>query len=535
MYEMLLNAVQTRSEPLGKRTLLLSINPDLKSDFGHFLNYEKRINDLCGNAHIFHHCLSNIKFQTTRPFISGVFEQDSGHYCLYRKGASGHEVSFTAELHKIITDWMARNRVVEIFERIIVFIYQSSSRSAAYLSCLEWPKNTKVIANGFWDFLIPHDAETELDIARLKLQSAVEFLAMSTSHRKIIRDQYGHDFKYIPNPPPLVSDKLFSNLLRQSYATKTVRERAEKVVFFPGLMTVGKGSGITVDVLRQVDAKFPDSAIVARDRSDSLKNALSGMVGQRLCFASGDFSDTEIINLYDDADVAVLPYSSEVFRFRTSGALVDCLMSSTVPVVFPDTWLAEMCVRYDFGVVAAGETADDLIKAVQFAVQDVKRQLQRMITGALRYAQDNSWQAFIDTLVPVVQLVTSQRVSEVAVRSGQVGDLDANVRALNTKGSGSAKHRFVAGDLTNRSASGGSLFKALSDANGGASAKLLLTSIGNGLLIAAADQLDHLQRDQKLSEAVRRALIDLPDDDPHKGQFLRVWARFGDKSAAHAT
>lgn len=531
MYDLLLNAVQTRSEPLGAKTLLLSINPELKSDFGHFLNYEKRINEFCSRMNIFHHCLSNVKFETARPYISGVFEHDSGHYCLYRKSAIGHEAELSREFHKIILDWMNKHKVAESFDSVFIFIYQSSSRSAAHLSCLEWPGNAKVIANGFWDFLMPHGPEAELDIARLKLQSSVEFLAMSISHRRLIRDQFGHEFKFIPNPPPLVSDSSFANLIRQSYATKSVRGRAEKVVFFPGLMSVGKGSDITVEFLRQLETNLPTSEVVARDRSDSLKKALAGRVPPRLSFASGDFSDTEIINFYDNADVAVLPYSSEVFRFRTSGALVDCLMSSTVPVVFPDTWMAEICHQYDFGVIAAGETVDDLIKAAQIAVQDVKHQLRRMLSGALEYIQDNSWQAFIDVLLSAASSSVVSNAAGDRSGSGFVGVLDANIRAMNA---GKAKSRLGSGGVSGPLSNPGPLLEPLSAVWDLASAKLLLTSIGNGLIIAAADQLGQLQRDKKLVEAVRRALADLPEDDPHKGQFLQVWARFGDKPGSFA-
>ncbi len=534
MYGLLLNAVQRSVLPVGRKILLLSVNPELKSDFGHFLNYEKRINELCGDGDIFHHCLSSVKFETSRPYITGVFEHDSGHYCLYRKSAAGHEAKLTAELHRTILEWMDKANVVEIFDEVIVFIYQSSSRSAAYLSCLEWPCNTRVIANGFWDFLIPMGPEVELDLARLKLQSNVEFLAMSTSHQRMIREEYGHAFAFIPNPPPLVSDRAFADVLRQSYAMKTVRECAETVVFFPGLMSAGKGSDITVDFLRQSEANFPQCAIVARDRSDGLRKALDGKLFSRLTFAAGDFSDKEIIDLYDTADVAVLPYASEVFHFRTSGALVDCLMSSTVPVVFPNTWLAETCGQYDFGVVAEGETVDDLTRAAQWAVVDLKHQLQRMISGALRYMLDNSWQAFFAALLSHKTAEMTRSASAVRRPNMQFEELEVNLRALRAHDGMSAKAR------PSKIATSGETFGMMRLDPGLAafdliSARVVLTSIGNGLLASSAEVLAQLQRDQRLSEAVRCALIELPDDDPHKGQFLRVWERFGDKPGAEAS
>ena len=522
MYDILLDAVQNRTDMRRNRTLLLSVNPDLKSDFGHFLNYEKRINEICGKAGIVHHCLTNLEFKSSLPYMTAAFKYDSGHYCLHRKSSTGREVEFSTDLHHIIINWIDQQKLVESFDEIIVFIYMSSTRSAAQLSCLKWPEKTKVVANSFWDFLSPWAEGEDPDLARLKLQGTVGLMAMSTTHKKKIAQTFGHNFGSIPNPPPLVSDRDFHDLVRKNLAAKTGRDRAEMVVFLPGLMTQGKGKELTVEFLQTAEMTFPGCRFVARDRTGDLAKALKGATGARVSYQTGDFTDAEIIDLYGNADVAILPYSSAVFEYRTSGALVDCLMSATVPVVLPGTWLADVCTEFDFGIIAGGETLQDLYDALRRSEADLKGQLGRMLSGAVRYMQNNSWTAFLQAITPV-----GAGALPVPVKAmGNVLELEqlrANFKALSAFAT--ALEARVAAPVA--LAPGVDLLAQLAAATDADGARLLLTTVGSGLLLNHGVMAGRLAAEAGLRDSVDRALATLPADDGHKVQFLRVQQRAG--------
>ena len=65
-----------------------------------------------------------------------------------------------------------------------------------------------------------------------------------------------------------------------------------------------------------------------------------------------------------------------------------------------------------------------------------------------------------------------------------------------------------------------------------ASARMLLTSIGSGLLAKDGEMLGRLKHDTDLIRSIEAALGVLSADDPHKLHFLRVRARFGERTIA---
>src|SRR5437879_2047151 len=82
----------------SKRRLLVSINQDLKSDFGHYLNYEHRIGEACASFGADHICFANADVVVAEENLRPVFSNDSGHYSLVRNDARGKEDEIASEL-----------------------------------------------------------------------------------------------------------------------------------------------------------------------------------------------------------------------------------------------------------------------------------------------------------------------------------------------------------------------------------------------------------------------------------------------------
>lgn len=527
MNSLLLDAVQAKSLLVQHRMLLLSINPDLKSDFGHYLNYEKRINEDCKKVGIFHHCLSHIEFTEKYPFISGVFENDSGHYCLHRQSAAGRELEITKEFQLAILDWISLSVNLEYFDEIRLFIYMSSAKSASILSCLKWPKKISLICNSFWDFLSPASGENVGYLARFSFQSKVSLLALSSTYRKIVSREFGFNFDFIPNPPPLTTDEQFYSLVRESFTQKMIIDKNRRQILMPGLMSMGKGREFSSQFLLKADTLFPNCNFLVRDRKDELKQEIGGQISPRVKLAPGDYSDNEIITFYQNSDIAILPYSSEVFHFRTSGALVDCLMSATIPVVLPNTWLSDMCIKYDFGVVANSESIEDVISSVQYVIDDFKNQLNRMLPASLKYMRENSWMSFIAKIsnrsldqtsqAPIADISNSNtnkhnrnypqiKPKSYLTQETSRNNVSSNVGIIDSPKSVALEKLITAKDLS--------------------SMNLLITTVGSRWLLNKDHVASDLRNHDQLEVALKRALDSLPNND-HKKMFLRICKRAG--------
>ncbi|QIZ82665.1 glycosyltransferase family 4 protein [Thalassovita gelatinovora] len=297
-------------------------------------------------------------------------------------------------------NWIESEQACGRFDIVIAFIYQSSSVTAAYLADLDWPENVHVICNAFWDFRIDAPSAKDTTFARVKQSGSVSLTAMSGPHRDQIQDATGCRFAAIPNPPPLVSDARFYELLRAAALDKAERyQRLAPTVFLPGLQSAGKGKEITEDFVASSACKEMAARILVRDRQHLLSEEQPATQLGNLRYLIDSFSDSEIIGFYRQADVAALPYTSDVFGVRTSGALVDCMMSGVVPVVFPGTWLAHICTQFDFGIVCAGQTAAAMSDGINAALADLPAQRHRIFFAAIRYMSENSWGRFLELLL----------------------------------------------------------------------------------------------------------------------------------------
>jgi hypothetical protein len=273
---------------------------------------------------------------------------------------------------------------------------------------------------------------------------------------------------------------------------------------------------------------MPSIAFTVRDRNDELRAELSLKNNSSITLLSGDFSDYEIIQLYKKSDIAILPYSSEVFHFRTSGALVDCLMTSTIPIVFPDTWLSAMCTEYGFGVICASESHEDVRAAVLKVVESYSEHLVKMLDGALMYMKNNSWNAFISKILDYglaesfsairgqakagcrdklarPQIHSESRIVDFAKAANEV-DEDSRISVRINRQS--------------------QILDQLLEANTPQEMKMLITTVSTRLRTHPAETRRMLNSNQKLAKAVERALATLQEDGEYNERFARMLKAF---------
>lgn len=378
-----------------RKTLLVSLNPDLVDDFGHFLNYERRIREACQLAGTEYLCFSNRKVSINDVSLVPVFDQDSGYYSLTRASAKGIEAQIALEFFSTVISTLESFQEVEQYETIWLFLYCGSSRLASALSEFCWGERIYLCVNAFWDFLLPEFGGQHLP--RLFFQRTVRLLAMSDLHKAEIRDATGLSFDAIPNPPPLISDVGAYKEIR-AQVSRACRDTITGRVLVPGLMTKGKGMEATLALFKYLQGHaIQNVTFVFRDRSKIID--CCRLDSPDVVVLTDDLSDIDVIELYRSADVAVLPYESEVFGVRTSGALVDCLVFGVIPLVLQGTWLAHICTSLDFGYVLADMSPEKVTATVNDVLANARSEKARVFRAAGCYLVANSWQQLLSVVV----------------------------------------------------------------------------------------------------------------------------------------
>lgn len=389
-----LSLARERSAVPGGKTLFVSLNPDLTTDFGHFLNYERRLKDCSEAAGADYACFAHSDVRVELAGLRAVFPSDSGHYSMMRNGAAAGWRAIAEEFWRSVDGALAVLRRDTRYDRVVLFLYCGSSVLASTQVDRPWAPDVELVINAFWDFLLPA-ATGSAHISRLSFQQHVRLLAMSELHGDEIFRATGLRFDSIPNPPPLLGDLQALAELRRYGGVLARAPAPELRVLVPGLMTHGKGKEITEALYRQLCAS-PRAGLrfVFRDRAGVLDRAHPPSVE----VLRGDLSDELVKDTYRRADAALIPYDAQTFRVRTSGAIVDCLSFGTVPLVLAGTWLADACERYDFGIVLQDTTPAAVLAAIERLRVDLIRERVRLFRGAVRYLARNSWTALFDTI-----------------------------------------------------------------------------------------------------------------------------------------
>jgi len=388
------------------RVLFVSLNPDLTTDFGHFLNYERRLKECCEAAGAAYACFAHQRVQVDFPDVKSVFPSDSGYYSLTRSGALAARGAIVDEFWRAVDGALADLRSRARHDRVVLFLYCGSSMLATSLAERPWAADVDVVVNAFWDFLLP--ARTGYDhVARLAFQQRVRLLAMSELHGDEIFRDTGLRFEAIANPPPLMGDLEAREELRRHGGVASRPSAADLTLLVPGLMTSGKGKEPTLELYRHACASGrPGLRFVFRDRDRALGTERPATVE----VLAGDLTDAQVKAAYRRADATLIPYGAPTFRVRTSGALVDCLCFGAVPLVVRGTWLADACERHDFGVVMDDAEPATVLRALEALRGRLPQERARLFRGAVHYLARHSWSRLFEIIArpaPAPSFVTA--------------------------------------------------------------------------------------------------------------------------------
>ncbi len=139
-------------------------------------------------------------------------------------------------------------------------------------------------------------------------------------------------------------------------------------------------------------------------QKDSLKAAMGRLdvlaKGTDVRLIEGALSPEEYFAELRQADIVLLPYSKDFYRFCSSGIFGEAIALGKAIVLPQGTAAARQGRDYDLGVVAAEEyTAGSFASAIRTAVDGLSLLQQKSRAGAARFAQEQGVQEFWSRLL----------------------------------------------------------------------------------------------------------------------------------------
>lgn len=227
--------------------------------------------------------------------------------------------------------------------------------------------------------------ESAAQIDNYRIASVTERLA------KLVLAKFGVATMTYPNPTPDLGDAEGGAKLQRSLVepmTKAADQPA--TVLFPTNPRDEKGAQILSDLVEHLRCYGVPAGqrYLLRGTPANGAPAIAGVE-----YFGEEIDDEAYWYNLRNADVAVVPYLAPAFTYRTSGILVDTLVSALPVVVLADTWLADVVQRAGAGLAVKYHSPVTLISAVKvlLANRDVVR--RHLSKGASAYLSENSWVA----------------------------------------------------------------------------------------------------------------------------------------------
>lgn len=253
--------------------------------------------------------------------------------------------------------------------------------------------------SGHWDDWIERYGET---IAEINSTPRLTVTVPTEGIRRAIADSTSEVIEVAPHPSTTVSDPMFDRYRAQgAFTAQPERLR----VLFPGAARGGKGFSSTLEAVQQL-AIDPNLEPIVRyaphpNVADEEQATRVGKLPENVRVVAGDLDDDEFLELFQNADMCVLPYEPEAFGQRTSGLLIDAVYHGLPVVATTETWLGEFVARFGCGVVIDDTSAERIFAAVKQIAADLAGFRERARDAAEQYFGVNSWSALADSILEV--------------------------------------------------------------------------------------------------------------------------------------
>jgi FkbM family methyltransferase len=396
--------------PLGDDVVVVSLNPNLRNNYGHLLGYDEGLREAARASGAHFLTLGSVNFHGAHADLDGaeiLIEpafSDNVYAALTRKLADVDQaavLNFEREFETAVV----RHKREHAGKRLAYYLYMGSLPHAVAVAsvCARHPEIAATV-NTFGECIMDCVRDGHIDQWTAFLQSAAQqanfaVLAITPQLLRDVRTRCGVDLRLCPHPTAAFPDALFAAWIKQLERAPLPLQPNRLV--FPGGFWGEKNFDLTCDIARDAAAKGYACAV----RTGPLESANRQQLEARRAIApfartaDGVLSDEDYRALFHDADIAVLTYRRADWRMRNSSVVVDCLYAGLPMVVVSGTWLSDLVEKFGCGEVVQEETAGAFMAAVERIRAAYPSYRKRTIAAARTYQNANS---FADVLAAAV-------------------------------------------------------------------------------------------------------------------------------------
>ena len=392
--------------------VIVSINPDLQSYFGHYYQLDLKMAALLSRRGDGFVVLANksvdLGLNSKFPLMLPLFTEQSYVLGIRKVEEADAEQLFISELKKGITIVKETFPDVKIFE---FYMYCGAYPHLRTISeILDQENKKKSDAERICRFHVhvfypafesafdrSSKDQAEEFFTREKRDQNLLLYAGTKEFKAIISGVHGVDFRYLP-----CASTTFTDEELEFYGEP--REKRKDVICFPGNLRPEKGMDVTIDSLFRIcsDSDFENSNLVVRrfkktdevDEVDFYKFEL----GKCISWVEGELSDSQFKEMMTNADIFVIPYSKDAFEMRPSGLFADSIILGKPVLVEEGTFMANFVQLYGNGAVYQARDGADLVTKLKNMRAD--RAKLDLACGLARasWREGNSWNAFYEKL-----------------------------------------------------------------------------------------------------------------------------------------
>ncbi|WOO40962.1 glycosyltransferase [Rubellicoccus peritrichatus] len=417
--------LQRRSPPPGQSALeqlihessansiLLSLNPDLKGRFGHYLHFDRKLRNAAQQCDVDLLTLASrdvdLKAEDADwpviPFFSlPIFHSNksNNHNKPYREWATG----FCREI-EILIDVLKRS---DKKKTIRVFLYMSTPRAVGEfinaLSNVDLP-HVEWIFNLTSIYPKTYPMEAALKDARIGLMRYLVTMAPSLERlyriRLItdtdeLRKLLGFSSEKLPVLPMFGITELETDAVNASEVKKPR-------VLYPSNAQSLKGYSLLPEVARKVEERIPGAcqiilrthAPIGREQDEMAE--LTQSIPKSVTQIDGVLDEKDYRELLTSTNVLLLPYRAEAFYARTSGQLVDALTLGIPMVATRETWSGRIVEMTGYGETFSDGSVEEMADAVVKVVQNLESYRNGCRKAAEEWLAENTPEKVISLLL----------------------------------------------------------------------------------------------------------------------------------------
>lgn len=204
----------------------------------------------------------------------------------------------------------------------------------------------------------------------------------------LVYERLGVRTEAYTNPTPARDDAASAALVARMGEPRPASSGRDRLVLFPTVPRPEKGG----EIVSAFIAHLAGSGVPRGHRYRFRGDAPPGLPAIRgLEFLGEHIDDDAYWANLREADVVVAPYPAPCFTYRTSGILVDALVTGTPSIVLSGTWLAETVEELGVGLVVDYLSPRTIASAVTVVLANDRELRDGMAASAARYLRQNDW------------------------------------------------------------------------------------------------------------------------------------------------